>query len=103
MARDVWISLSTTERNLLREALQEFSRARGSNSRSRALAQKIEGARQLPQTVLRVEGGFVEIEGNPNPVLMYDYDCDGEDDLLPDDEGRACIVSEYKPSQGRAT
>jgi hypothetical protein len=98
MSSDIWLCLSSSERALLREAL---SAHRSTNKTLiESLLRKVERAGSLPETTLRVEDSFVEVEGNPNPIRIYDYDCDGVEDesLSPDEEGRACIVSEYEPS-----
>jgi hypothetical protein len=38
-----------------------------------------------------------EIAGNPFPVRLYDYDIDGVDELSFDEDGRACVISEFEP------
>jgi hypothetical protein len=100
MASDIWLPLSVDERNLLREALAAYA-AIDVEGRKRIgiIRKKLETAGPLPDTVLRVEGGFVEVERSPNAVLVYDYDCDGVEDarLNPDDGGRSCIASEFPP------
>jgi hypothetical protein len=96
MTSEIWLCLNASERALLREALSLLSR----DARGRALSRKIEMASALPETVLRVEDGFVEVVGNPNSVRVFDYDCDGieDDSLSPDREGRPCILREYEPA-----
>jgi hypothetical protein len=98
MASEIWLCLSSGEQALLREALSIYRYA--SEERLGRLLKKVDHAKSLPETILRVEDGFVEIEGNPNAVRVYDYDCDGIEDenLNPDEEGRSCILSEYEPS-----
>jgi hypothetical protein len=99
VASDIWLPLGSSERTLLREALAALSQSGRAPGKLAPLMQKIEKAGPLPETVIRVEGGFVEIEHNPNPILVYDYDCDGEDELGTDECGRPCIASEHEASR----
>ncbi|MBV8976915.1 MAG: hypothetical protein JO261_14495 [Alphaproteobacteria bacterium] len=94
-----WICLKEGERDLVLNGLAELERRDGTIAqRAVLLANRLGRSEALPQTVLRVEGGIVEVEGNPNPVTIYDYDCDGVEDLLVDEIGKPCIVSECKPA-----
>ena len=97
MSSDIWLCLSSSERALLREALSSHQSSK--KQKVQGLLKRIERSAPLPETTLRVEGGFVEVEGNPNQIRIYDYDCDGveEESLSTDEEGRVCIVSEYDP------
>ena len=53
--------------------------------------------------VIRVKGGFIEnVEGNPVPVRVYDYDASYDAETSDrDEEGRPCIISEYEPASSR--
>lgn len=100
MVSDVWLPLSSDERNLLRDALAAYAAIDTADRKHlKALLSKIEKAQPLRNTVLRVDGGSVDVENNPNEVLVYDYDCDGVEDeyLSPDEVGRFCNASEYPP------
>jgi len=100
MTSTVWVPLDNNERNLQREALATLANTGlVDRKRIKTFAKKIEAAQPLRDTVLRVQGGFVDVEANPNGVVVYDYDCDGvEDDyLIRDEEGRFCITSEFPP------
>jgi hypothetical protein len=104
MTSNIWVLLNSGEQDLLNAALSSFSCAEGARDKAKSLMRKIERAGPLPETVLRVEGGFVEVENNPNRVRVFDYDCEGvgEKMLLPDEAGRVCILSEYGPARQRA-
>ena len=53
--------------------------------------------------VIRVKGGFIEdIEGNPVPVRVYDYDASYDvENPDRDEHGRPCIVSAFQPEAAR--
>ena len=100
MASEVWLSLKTSERSLLREALNHYSSTkRAGKEEARAMLQKLDGAKPHPWVTIRVEGGLVdEITDNPFPVRLYDYDVDGVDEPEFDEDGRACVISEFEAS-----
>jgi len=93
--------LTAQERGLLLEALSHYSDGkRAEADEVDTMRGKIERAKPQPCVIMRVEGGFVEeIGGNPFPVRLYDYDIDGVDDPQFDEEGRACVISEYEPQR----
>jgi hypothetical protein len=64
------------------------------------VAPKRESALTTRKIVIRVVGGFVEeVQGNPLPVRVYDYDCAKVvSDSDVDERGRACIISEFQPA-----
>ena len=99
MASEVWLGLTFSERCLLREALIYYRESkRAEQDEIEAMLQKIERAKPQPCVAVRVDGGFVEeIEGNPFPVQLYDYDIDGVDEPDFDEKGRACVISEFEP------
>jgi hypothetical protein len=99
MASEVWLGLTFGERSLLREALDHYSHSeRAESDEIAAMLRKLDRAKPQPFVTVRVDGGFVEdIEGNPFPVRLYDYDVDGVDEPDFDDEGRACVISEFEP------
>lgn len=99
MASEIWLPLTYGERSLMREALIHYLGNRHAMpSEVDALLSKIERAKPQPLVRVRVDGGFVEdIEGNPFPVRLYDYDIDGVDEPEFDEEGRACVISEFEP------
>lgn len=99
MASEVWLGLTFHQRSLLREALVHYcSSVRAETDEVDAMLRKIERARPPPRVTVRVDGGMVEeVEGNPFPVHLYDYDIDGVDDLEFDEDGRACVIREFAP------
>lgn len=99
MASEVWLGLTFSERSLLREALAHYSGSeRAESDEIEAMLQKLDRAKPQPRVTVRVDGGFVEeIAGNPFPVRLYDYDVDGVDEPEFDEEGRACVISEFEP------
>lgn len=104
MASEVWLSLTANERSLLLEALTRYSGSKqAEEDELAAMRQKIERAKPQPWVTVRVGGGMVEeIAGNPFPVRLYDYDIDGVDDLGFDEDGRACVISEFEPQPAEA-
>lgn len=100
MASEVWLPVTASERSLLQEALAYYTESkRADEEEITAMLRKIERAKPQPCVTVRVDGGSVEaIEGNPFPVRLYDYDIDGVDELGFDEDGRACIISEFQPS-----
>ena len=104
MASEVWLSLTANERSLLLEALAHYSDSRRvEENEMTAMRRKIERAKPQPWVTIRVDGGFVEeIAGNPFPVRLYDYDIDGVDELSFDEDGRACVISEFEPQKAEA-
>ncbi|HEX3652248.1 MAG TPA: hypothetical protein VHU18_05420 [Rhizomicrobium sp.] len=100
MASEIWLPLTANERGLLLEALTHYSGSRHAEAKEvDAMLRKIERAKPQPCVTIRVDGGFVEeIAGNPFPVRLYDYDIDGVDDLSFDEDGRACVISEFEPT-----
>lgn len=99
MTSEVWLSLTANERSLVLEALAHYAGSRRAEADEiDAMRRKIARAKPQPWVTTRVDGGFVEeVAGNPFPVRLYDYDIDGVDDLQFDDDGRACVISEYEP------
>ncbi len=99
MASEVWLALNYNERALLREALIHYATSdRAEGEEVESMLRKIERAKPQPCVTVRVDGGFVEeIEGNPFPVRLYDYDIDGVEGPDFDEDGRACIISEFEP------
>lgn len=100
MASDVWLSLTAKERSLLLEALSDYAGSKQAEENEvAAVRTKVARAKPQPWVTVRVDGGFVEeIAGNPFPVRLYDYDIDGVDDLSFDEDGRACVISEFEPN-----
>ena len=99
MGSAVWLSLTATERGLLREAVTYYSTSRhAEQDEIDAVQRRLDSAKPQPWVTVRVDGGMVEeIAGNPFPVRLYDYDIDGVDDLSFDEDGRACVISEFEP------
>lgn len=99
MASEVWLSMTANERSLLLEALSYYAGSRrAEKDEITAMRRKIERAKPQPWVTIRVDGGMVEeVAGNPFPVRLYDYDIDGVDDLSFDEDGRACVISEFEP------
>lgn len=99
MAPEVWLPLSQSERNLLRQALSAYARGDAANPQDvTALAAKIAGATPYPDITVGVYGGQVQwTSGNPFPLRIVDYD--GEKDDLPnaDDNGEPCRLW-FEPS-----
>jgi len=92
MSANVWLPLSSDERNLLRNALSALARSGTAELSSiNVLAQKIIAAPSYPDISVGVYGGQVQwTKGNPFPIRIVDYD--GERDDLPDadEEGEPC-------------
>src|SRR5690242_2897652 len=99
MASEVWLGLNFNERALMREALIHYTTSKHAEpDEVEALLRKLNRAKPQSCVTLRVDGGFVEeIEGNPFPVRLYDYDIDGVDEPDFDEDGRACVISEFEP------
>jgi hypothetical protein len=99
MASEVWLPLTSRERTLLREALIHYSGSKHAEpDEVSELLRKIERSKPQSLVTVRVDGGFVEeVEGNPFPVRLYDYDIDGVDEPDFDEQGRACVISEFEP------
>jgi len=99
MASEVWLSLKASERSLLREALNHYSGSeRAEEEEIKAMLQKLDHAKPQPWVTIRMEGGLVdEITDNSFPVRLYDYDVDGVDEPEFDEDGRACVISEFEP------
>ncbi|HWA02350.1 MAG TPA: hypothetical protein VG819_02375 [Rhizomicrobium sp.] len=99
MTMDVWLPLSSDERNLLRQALATLVRANNvKGSLVNALAKKIISAQPHPDITIGVYGGQVQwTAGNPFPIRIVDYD--GERDDLPDtdENGEPCRMW-FEPS-----
>lgn len=104
MASEVWLPLTANERALLFEALAHYACSKCADEEEiDALRRKIRSAKPQPSVTVRVHGGMVEeIAGNPFPVRLYDYDIDGVDDLSFDEDGRACVISEFGPRPAKA-
>jgi hypothetical protein len=99
MASEVWLRLTFNERSLLREALIHYSGSpRAEQEETEAMLKKLDRAKPQACVTVRVDGGFVEeIERNPFPMRLYDYDVDGVDEPDFDEDGRACVISEFEP------
>jgi hypothetical protein len=104
MAAEVWLGLTAGERSLLLEALAHYAASkRAEEDEIDAMRRKITSAKPKPWVTVRVDGGMVEeIVGNPFPVRLYDYDTYGVDDLEFDEDGRACVISEFEPQPLKA-
>src|SRR5258707_14066495 len=94
MSSDVWLSLSPSERNLLREALATLSRADGADrDRINAMSQKIVSATPYPDITIGVYGAKVQITSRQQfPLEIIDYV--NEQDKLPitESSGRPCRI-----------
>ena len=103
MASEVWLPLTANERSLLLEALAHYAGSRRAEEEDiDAMRRKIASAKPQPCVTIRVDGGLVEeIAGNPFPVRLYDYQIHGVDDLAFDEDGRACVISEFEPMIAR--
>ncbi|MDE2073781.1 MAG: hypothetical protein KGJ81_10115 [Alphaproteobacteria bacterium] len=99
MTSKVWLGLNESERRVLRQALLAYAGGEAVDCEAiNALAKKVATVPPHQTIIIRVNRGYVEdIEHNPVPVVLYDYDIDGADDLGRDDSGRHCVVSEYEP------
>src|SRR5437763_16001966 len=99
MASEVWLRLTFSERSLLREALIHYvGSKRAAEEEIDAMLRTLDRAKPQPCVSVRVDGGFVEeIDGNPFPVRLYDYDVDGVDEPDFDENGRACVIIEFEP------
>ncbi|HEY1710021.1 MAG TPA: hypothetical protein VGG10_17250 [Rhizomicrobium sp.] len=104
MASDVWLSLNTSERNLLRQALSAFSRAEGADRETiNAMTRKIASATPYPDITIGVYGGQVQwTSGNPFPVRIVEYDGDKDDLPNADAEGHPCRIWFEPPDRDRA-
>ncbi|MDE1985007.1 MAG: hypothetical protein KGJ28_00595 [Alphaproteobacteria bacterium] len=84
MTQDFWVSLSESDRVLLRKVLAHYARENGGeHSVVVDLLQKLEPSRPYPDITIGVHGGQVQwTTGNPFPLRICDYDGDKCD--LPD-------------------
>jgi hypothetical protein len=92
MSTNVWLSLNTDERNLLRKALASHSRE-GNLEEAMALSRKIATAAPYPDITIGVHGGLVQWTlGNPFPIRICDYDGDDKDLPDMDERGQRCAM-----------
>ncbi|MGC9954096.1 MAG: hypothetical protein ABSD21_07445 [Rhizomicrobium sp.] len=84
MTKEVWVSLSTGERAILRNALTCYARENAAETPAVAeLLKKLEPSKPYPDITIGVYGGQVQWTlGNPFPLRVCDYDGDKCD--LPD-------------------
>jgi hypothetical protein len=96
---EIWLSLSSSERTLIREALAAYRGAEGANqAKVTELERKISRATPHPDITVGVHGGQVQwTSGNPFPLRIVDYDGDKEDLSCVDNEGNSCRVW-FEPS-----
>jgi hypothetical protein len=92
MASEIWLSLSSAERSLLREALAAYSGGEAANkSAAAALSRKIAHTTPHPDITVGVHGGQVQwTQGNPFAIRICDYDGDEQDLPNVDESGRRC-------------
>ena len=92
MASEIWLPLSTDERNLLRLALASYARE-GNLQQAVALSRKIATAAPYPDITVGVHGGLVQWTlGNPFPIRICDYDGDAKDLHDMDERGQRCAM-----------
>jgi hypothetical protein len=99
MASEVWLGLTTSERQLLRHALSVYARGEAADRTAvNALARKITQATPYPDITIGVYGGQVQwTTRNPFPVRIVDYDGDKKDLPDSDEHGEPCRMW-FEPS-----
>lgn len=99
MASQVWLGLTASERNLLRQALSACARGEAAKLADvNALAEKIVRAQPHPDITIGVYGGRVQwTAGNPFPLRVVDYDDDKDDLPDADENGEPCRIW-FEPS-----
>lgn len=94
MASDVWVSLNSDERELLRLALSVYAGSDiGDGEAARKLARKLVETAPYPDITIGVYGGQVQwTRGNPFPLRICDYDGDRTDLPNVDEDGERCRI-----------
>lgn len=102
MASNVWVSLDSEERELLRLALSVYAGSDiGDAEAARTLTRKLTETAPYPDITVGVYGGQVQwTSGNPFPIRVCDYDGDGADLPNVDESGERCRMW-FEPADER--
>lgn len=94
LAKEIWISLSAREREILTKALDAYIGGEAAKpNAAAALIRKIARAKPHPEITVGVYGGQVQWSlGNPFPIRVVDYDGDANELPNRDEQGHPCRI-----------